>query len=777
MVLDLVLKELEDLWKNGMEITCPDGKVRIGHPVIAGWLGDYPEYMKLFTTSYMSCPICIAPRHQMDAHSSLPVAHRNVNPDELRANVKRYADVQTIKAQWKRTAPEHELAKKESDAIEQWFSLQRLRIVDNLLWRLPHVSPITLWKPDLLHTMDLGMIKHALEWMFNMLDEHGKGLPDLYDVTWMSVSPHPSIFVPKKKYRSVKQWSGKEYRNAASIMLSVLEATIDPYPADVEQQEIFDRSLDCLCALLNFYLMAQYKSHSFPANKAFDNTYRALWTGYTTPDPEDTISYLQHYLAVFHNTKSTFLKYRASKTVKRDAAIFASGSVPDITAEEEKIMTKIEIIARKKADAALKRQAKEEYILEHSSYNMPKVHVMDHFGETIPEVGALQQFSTTIVELNHQPLNLAYDQSNKVDATEQTLRYAGHKDAMSVRVANYTCLMQDPTVDEEVVKDIRLWLNIFGSKEARLAAARANRDRMKPKKANAEEKARKKAMKADRQALVEALRGQYGYGNLEDEDYDGNSSDDEQGLTFRDSTPGRLLKGRMLTIRVDGVPQSLMTVGHIETLLGVAGLVDAFLSLMKKEKVYTQASADTIRQLDASPYMAVRIRRPVFQSATELENHIIRCTAGENFRNSHPRADFIIYQPPNDGTKKVEFPVMGDRSVGQLRCFFRVRFPSSPTEQSSSRTQAFGRFAAIRPMVQLALTPSQLSRAMPRFEWAPNKEIMVIRVGSIERAACVVPILPSLRIDTPESPSELRSKATRFVLNTKVDLETFAMFY
>lgn len=54
---------------------------------------------------------------------------------------------------------------------------------------------------------------------------------------------------------------------------------------------------------------------------------------------------------------------------------------------------------------------------------------------------------------------------------------------------------------------------------------------------------------------------------------------------------------------------------------------------------------------------------------------------------------------------------------------------------------------------------------------------MVIRVGSIERAACVVPVLPSLRVNTPESVSELRSKATRFVLNIKADLETFVMFY
>ena len=456
MVLDKVLGELHSLWNNGMRITCPDGKIRIGHPVMAGWLGDYPEYIKLFTSSYMSCPTCITPRHEMDAHSSMPIAHRQFNPGLLRTAVARYRELQEVKINFKRTEPEHIHAKTEIEAIEEWSTTQRIRLVDNLLFRLPHSSPTALWKPDLLHTMDLGLIKHALEWMYNMLDEHGKGLPDLYDVTWMSVSHHPSIFVPKKKYRSVKQWSGKEYRNAASIMLAVLEATLNPYPADDIQQEIFDKSMDCIAAILNFYLMAQYNSHTFPADLSFNNAYRALWTGYTTPDPEDTISYLQHYLAVFHNNKSTFLKYRASKTVKRDAATFASGSVPDITAEEEKDMTKAEVATRKRTDIALKKDKKEQYLLEHSSYNMPKVHLMNHFGETIPEFGSLPQFSTTIVELNHQPLNLAYQQSNKVDATEQTLRYAGHKDAMSIRVANYLHLLTDPAIAEEVVQDLTL---------------------------------------------------------------------------------------------------------------------------------------------------------------------------------------------------------------------------------------------------------------------------------------------------------------------------------
>src|SRR5690606_21449171 len=240
MVLDLVLKELGTLWTSGMEITCPDGKVRIRHPALAAWLGDYPEYMKLFTTSYISYPICISLRDQMDAHSCLPVAHRLVDPEELHEKVKLYAGVEATKRQFKWTSREYEIAKEGGIEVEQCFSYHCLRIVDNVLWRLPNVSPAGVWKPDLLYTMDLGMIKHALEWMFNMLDEHGKGLPDFKGLTWMTISRHRTIAGSKKKYRSVKQWSGKEYRKTASIMLAVLEATLAPFPADDSQLAVFD---------------------------------------------------------------------------------------------------------------------------------------------------------------------------------------------------------------------------------------------------------------------------------------------------------------------------------------------------------------------------------------------------------------------------------------------------------------------------------------------------------------------------------------------------------
>src|SRR5690606_12015880 len=127
----------------------------------------------------------------------------------------------------------------------------------------------------------------------------------------------------------------------------------------------------------------------------------ALWDGQHPPDPNDTISYLQYYIALFHNSKEAFLKYRASKAVKKDAAIFAAGSVPVITLEEEATMSRAEVAVRKKADGESRKALVEQYKMEHSSYNMPKVHLMKHFSKVMSEFSELQAFSTSIVELNH----------------------------------------------------------------------------------------------------------------------------------------------------------------------------------------------------------------------------------------------------------------------------------------------------------------------------------------------------------------------------------------
>ena len=267
-------------------------------------------------------------------------------------------------------------------------------------------------------------------------------------------------------------------------------------PSSEEHERIYEGSLNFVSALSNFILMARQKSHTLPADTIFDNEYRAQWDGKKEPDPHASISFLQTYLADFHEWKYIFLKYRASKRVKLDARKYAKGLHPDIPDPSA---------AQKAKLSANRKLAKTEYLERHSNYNMPKVHMMVHFAETIDQYGSLPQWSTSIIELLHQPLNNAYDRSNKVDAMDQTLRFAGWKDAMAILVANLISLCRGNTISEELKTEIKLWLDIFDNKKAKLTAARLNRNRMLPKNNTTVRKQQKQAQQEEHFAMIRAL--------------------------------------------------------------------------------------------------------------------------------------------------------------------------------------------------------------------------------------------------------------------------------
>ena len=805
-VIECVLRELPCLWKDGIEVVCPDGKTRIGHPVIGAWLADYPEYIKLFTASYMSCPICIAPRTSLDMPPTDEVTYKTETAADIRRAVLEKQDLERKKKCCEKGSAALQDCLDRIQELDDYFMYHRVAQIDNLLFRFPHASPVNLWKPDLLHTMDLGLTKTCLELLFNLLDELSstakadyRGLTEMFDITWTAVSPHPVISVPKKKYRSVKQWSGKEYRNAQAILQAVLEAVLQVYPApekNESMQNSYRGALNFISALSNFYLMARQKSHTLPPDTVFDNAYRAQWTAEQDPDPNSSLSYMQHYLAKFHEWKKIFLKYRASKTLKKDASDAAKGKFPDLTEAEEKALTPKQL-REKKAEITANRKAHKLSILERDAhYNMPKFHMLGHFSEVVHMFGSLPQYSTSINELLHQPLNNAYDRTNKVDAMDQTLRFAGWKDAMAIKVINLINQCKRNELPAEVVKDIKAWLGIFENRKARLEAARLNRGRMMPKSHASQRKETKCATAKEHWDRLKAKMVEYGISEDEDEDSDDSSDDEgvineeirhltsvepskkESSAKDRQRDPGRLLRGRMLNIKTpEGELRGFMTIRDIEDNLRLEGLATALMDLLQNpaEKYWFGSFCrKDVDNLEASPYCGLRIRRYVFQSDTEMENHIIRCTAGENFRNRLPRADFVVYTPDQSKLKadeKWEHPIMGIRSIGQVRCFFRVRFEGRKGAKAS-----YGRFAAIRPMVQdQNMTPEEVQRGMPTFTYS-KKEMVVVRIGSIDRAACVVPVWCKKWLP-PHSPQQLWHHADKVVFNTKVDLETFHNHY
>ncbi|KAF8435589.1 hypothetical protein BGX38DRAFT_1079930, partial [Terfezia claveryi] len=106
-------------------------------------------------------------------------------------------------------------------------------------------------------------------------------------------------------------------------------------------------AIRCVHSITDFYLMTQYESHM-----------------------DETISYLEKYLCVFHGTKNVFSCFH-------------------------------------------------DILKEGLHYNFPKIHLISHYAEQIPKFGTLGQYSTEISETMHKAFKDAYRRSNRVNAISQ----------------------------------------------------------------------------------------------------------------------------------------------------------------------------------------------------------------------------------------------------------------------------------------------------------------------------------------------------------------------
>jgi len=148
-----------------------------------------------------------------------------------------------------------------------------LGIGQNIFHRLDRVSASDLYKPDMHHTIYLGLFKHLMDWIEGFLKK--KVRPQAFYDVWKTLPPYPGFLVSKKADREVTQWQGKERRNLGGCILGVLTVALrQPGGA---QAILSKPALGCVRALVDFTIMAQYRSH--------------------TPD---TIAYMEDYMDQFH---------------------------------------------------------------------------------------------------------------------------------------------------------------------------------------------------------------------------------------------------------------------------------------------------------------------------------------------------------------------------------------------------------------------------------------------------------------------------------------------
>jgi hypothetical protein len=356
------------------------------------------EHVLLHNLKNNACPQCEVPSGRLGD----PPEEQDAPSLYLSRNHRRY---QQLAKEYQDTG---------NEKLVEKLAQKGVKSLINAFWILPRVDPSQLPKPDLLHTVYLGILKHLMEWVQDFLKKHDR--LDSFDEAWSSMGAYPGFTVPKKAYRQVSQWQGKEMRNLGRIVLPAFTTALRA-PTDAQRQP-FRNATRCVAALIDFHLLAQYKTHT-----------------------ETTLKYMHDSLKAFHEEKSIFQEFRVGKRAKKGI----DKSVAELASKQA-----AETLARKRSgESATKRQRvalrqrdelaamREDEAIEKAHFNFIKMHLLEHFGSTVQRFGSIPLFSTDISELAHKAqIKESYRRSNKNNAATQILDNYSRIHAFGMHVLN-----------------------------------------------------------------------------------------------------------------------------------------------------------------------------------------------------------------------------------------------------------------------------------------------------------------------------------------------------
>ena len=160
--------------------TCADGCVRLCIPRVAGWIGDYPEHIKIQGLKSGLCLWCESPANGLGAHGT------------------DYEPRNSIEYQRVYQAGNF-------DCLEVLGILP----INNPLWDFQGPCMFfgqlsELPKPDVLHTLLFGTLKHLIEWIVLLL--HDLGRLDTFDSTFLHSPAYLQRPSQRKYYQEVVHW-------------------------------------------------------------------------------------------------------------------------------------------------------------------------------------------------------------------------------------------------------------------------------------------------------------------------------------------------------------------------------------------------------------------------------------------------------------------------------------------------------------------------------------------------------------------------------------------
>ncbi|KAG8773834.1 hypothetical protein FRC12_002290 [Ceratobasidium sp. 428] len=186
-----IMAPLKEAGRTGVEMWCADGRLRRVYPMLAAFVGDWPEQNDMACTDRGGCPKCWK---------------RGVGRGDQEPGPRR-TSLSTIEA-IDRYLETGRVAALEVLGLKRWWPW----------WAgLPNVEFATCITPDLLHQVHKGVFKdHAMRWFQRTL-----GKP-VMDERYKSMTRAKNLRHFKKGISSVSQWTGREAKEMEKVFVPLL---------------------------------------------------------------------------------------------------------------------------------------------------------------------------------------------------------------------------------------------------------------------------------------------------------------------------------------------------------------------------------------------------------------------------------------------------------------------------------------------------------------------------------------------------------------------------
>ncbi|KAG9093161.1 hypothetical protein FS749_014954, partial [Ceratobasidium sp. UAMH 11750] len=195
--MEKMLEPLREASENGVDMWCPDSRLRRVYPRIAAYIADWPEQNLQACTSEGSCPVCTAKHGERGQCAEAELRDREETLDALRGYFA-YQDV-------------GELRELNLKPVWPWWG------------DLPDVNLATCFTLDLLHQVYQGVFKtHLVHWLKYLVGG------DVLDARFAAMPQAAGMNHFSKGISGVQQWTGNESKEMLSQILPIVLGDLNP---------------------------------------------------------------------------------------------------------------------------------------------------------------------------------------------------------------------------------------------------------------------------------------------------------------------------------------------------------------------------------------------------------------------------------------------------------------------------------------------------------------------------------------------------------------------